>query len=112
MSRKLDEKTEYETPKDKIGHYDVLIDNDITRITFHRIESGENSGWHRHENNYVGYHFQSSEVKIDRTDGKEGTMFSQAGVATFYDVGDGFEHNVTVKSSSALMALEIEYKKP
>ena len=112
MSRKLDEKTEAEIPTDKLGHYEVLIDNATTRITFHRIEPGENSGWHRHEYNYVGYHFQSSEVVIDRTDGKEGTMRSQEGVATFYDVGDGFEHNVTVKGDSALVALEIEYKKP
>ncbi|MBT5571250.1 MAG: hypothetical protein HOJ90_08540 [Alphaproteobacteria bacterium] len=112
MSRKLDEKTESEIPTDKLGHYDVLIDNDTTRITFHRIEPGENSGWHRHEHDYVGYHFQSSEVEIDRTDGKDGTMRSQEGVATFYDVGDGFEHNVTVKGDSALVALEIEYKKP
>ena len=112
MSRKLDEKTEAEIPTDKLGHYEVLIDNATTRITFHRIEPGENSGWHRHEYNYVGYHFQSSEVEIDRTDGKEGTMRSQEGVATFYDVGDGFEHNVTVKGDSARVALEIEYKKP
>ena len=112
MSRKLDEKTEAEIPTDKLGHYEVLIDNATTRITFHRIEPGENSGCHRHEYNYVGYHFQSSEVEIDRTDGKEGTMRSQEGVATFYDVGDGFEHNVTVKGDSALVALEIEYKKP
>lgn len=112
MSEKIDEKTRSEIPADKVGHYDVLIDNETTRITFHRIEPGENSGWHRHEHNYVGYHFQSSEVEVDRTDGQEGVMRSQEGVATFYDVGDGFEHNVTVKGDSALVALEIEYKKP
>jgi len=112
MSEKLDEKTRIEIPADKVGHYDVLIDNETTRITFHRIEPGENSGWHRHEHNYVGYHFQSSEVEVDRTDGKDGVMRSQEGVATFYDVGEDFEHNVTVKGDSALVALEIEYKKP
>jgi len=112
MSEKLDEKTRIEIPADKVGHYDVLIDNETTRITLHRIEPGENSGWHRHEHNYVGYHFQSSEVEVDRTDGKDGVMRSQEGVATFYDVGEGFEHNVTVKGDSALVALEIEYKKP
>ena len=90
MSEKLDEKTRAEIPADKVGHYEVLIDNETTRITFHRIEPGENSGRHRHEHNYVGYHFQSSEVEMDRTDGKDGVMRSQEGVATFYNVGDGF----------------------
>ena len=40
-----------------------------------------------------------------------GAMASKKGAATFYDVGDGFEHNVTVVSESPLIALEIEYKK-
>ena len=39
-------------------------------------------------------------------------MLSKEGKATFYDVGAGFEHNVTVKGENALVALEIEYKKP
>lgn len=112
MSEKLDAKTKAEIPDDKLGHYEVLIDNETTRITFHRIEPGQHSGWHRHEHDYVGYHLQSSEVQVDRTDGKDGVMRSQEGVATFYDVGAGFEHNVTVKGDAALVALEIEYKKP
>ncbi len=112
MSTKMDERTRAEVPPDKQGLYEVLIDNETTRITFHRIEKGECSGWHRHEHNYVGYHFRDSEVQIERGDGDAPSqMASKTGVATFYEVGDGFEHNVTVLSDTPLIALEIEYKK-
>ncbi|MBS27549.1 MAG: hypothetical protein CL566_01290 [Alphaproteobacteria bacterium] len=112
MSTKMEERTRAEVPADKQGHYEVLVDNETTRITFHNIAKGECSGWHRHEHNYVGYHFGDSEVQIERGDGDApSTMASKTGVATFYDVGDGFEHNVTVLSDTPLIALEIEYKK-
>lgn len=109
MSRKLEERTRAEIPPEELGHYEVLIDNATTRITFHRIEPGQHSGWHRHEHDYVGYHLQDSEVHVDREDGKDVVMTSQAGVANYYE--GGFEHNVTVKGDNALVALEIEYKK-
>ena len=113
MSEKLEEKTRAEIPPDKQGHYEVLIDNETTRITFHHIEKGQSSGWHAHDLDYVGYHFGDSDVQIERGGGDApSTMASKKGAATFYDVGDGFEHNVTVVSESPLIALEIEYKKP
>ena len=113
MSRKLEEKACVGVAEDKLGHYEVLVDNDTTRITFHRIEKGECSGWHKHEHDYVGYHFGDSEVQIERGNGDApSSMASKTGVATYYKVGDGFEHNVTVLSDTPLIALEIEYKKP
>ncbi len=113
MSQKLEEKTRVEVPADKRGHYEVLIDNETTRITFHHIEKGQSSGWHNHDLDYVGYHFGDSEVKIERGDGDApSAMASKKGAATFYEVGGGFEHNVTVLSDNPLIALEIEYKKP
>lgn len=109
MSKKLEERTRAEIPPEKLGRYDVLIDNETTRITFHRIEPGQQSGWHHHKHDYVGYHFQDSEVEVSREDGKDVVMVSKEGAATFYE--GGFEHNVTVKGEAALVALEIEYKK-
>jgi mannose-6-phosphate isomerase-like protein (cupin superfamily) len=112
MSEKLEEKTRAKVSEDKLGRYEVLIDNETTRITFHHIDPGKQSGWHRHEDNYVGYHFGDSQVHVDLGNGEAGAMRSETGKATFYDVGDGFEHNVTVLGDSPLIALEIEYKKP
>lgn len=112
MSQKMEERTRAEVKPENMGHYEVLIDNETTRITFHHIEKGQSSGWHRHEHDYVGYHFGDSEVQIERGDGDAPSeMASKKGAATFYDVGGGFEHNVTVLSDTPLIALEIEYKK-
>ena len=58
----------------------------------------------------MGYHFQSSKVVVDLRGNKTGSISSQKGKATFYEVGDGFEHNVTVTGDRDLVALEIEYK--
>ncbi len=110
MSTKLQEETRAEMPDDKLGHNEVVLDNATTRITFHRIRPGEQSGWHRHELDYVGYHFNTSDLRVEYSDGRTGPMTSQAGVATFYEVGGGFEHNVTNVGDTDMVALEIEYK--
>ena len=39
-------------------------------------------------------------------------MISKEGVASFYEVGDGLEHNVTNVGTTDMIALEIEYKAP
>ena len=111
MSQKLAEKTAAEIPAEKLSHYEVLLDNDTTRITFHRIRPGEQSGWHLHDSNYVGYHIEAAELRYERGDGSVGELKSQAGKAFYYDVGDGFEHNVTNIGDTDMVALEIEYKK-
>jgi mannose-6-phosphate isomerase-like protein (cupin superfamily) len=111
MSQRPKEKTAAETPADKLSHYEVLLDNDTTRITFHRIRPGEQSGWHLHDTNYVGYHIETAKVRYERGDGTAGEMKSEPGRAFFYDVGDGFEHNVSNDGDTDFVALEIEYKK-
>ncbi len=110
MSQKLEEKTRIDVPADKLAHNEVILDNDTTRITFHRISPGEQSGWHRHGMDYVGYHLKASDLQVEFADGKTGSMISKEGVATFYEVGDGFEHNVTNAGDVDMVAIEIEYK--
>ena len=84
MSEKLEEKTRAEVPADKLGHYEVLIDNETTRITFHHIEKGQSSGWHSHDLDYVGYHFGDSDVQIERGGGDApSTMASKRGPRRF-----------------------------
>ncbi len=110
MSQHLREKTEAQIPAESQGHYEVLLDNDSTRITFHRIRPGEQSGWHIHDTNYVGYHIEAADLQYERADGSIGKISSEPGKAFFYDVGDGFEHNVTNIGDTDMVALEIEYK--
>ena len=111
MGKQLSKKNALKIESNKLSEPRVLIDNDTTRITFHRIKPGQPSGWHRHQYDYVGYHFQSSDVHVELGDGSTGSIKSDADKATFYKVGSGLEHNVTVVGDSDLVALEIEYKK-
>ena len=111
MSTKLAELTAATIEPNKLAHNEVILDNDTTRITFHRIRPGEQSGWHRHEHDYVGYHFASSDLSVQYGNGDTGKMISEEGVATFYQIGDGFEHNVTNVGDTDMVALEIEYKR-
>jgi mannose-6-phosphate isomerase-like protein (cupin superfamily) len=111
MSQQLKEKNVAEIPEDKLSHYEVLVDNETTKITFHRIQPGEQSGWHLHDKNYVGYHIEAAKLRYERGDGALGDMISEPGKATFYEVGGGFEHNVTNVGDTDMVALEIEYKK-
>ncbi len=110
MSQHLKEKTEAQIPVENRGHYEVLLDNETTRITFHRIRPGEQSGWHLHDKNYVGYHIEAAELQYERSDGSIGKINSEPGKAFYYDVGEGFEHNVTNIGETDMVALEIEYK--
>ncbi len=112
MSQHLKDRTVAEIPADKLSHYEVLLDNDTTKITFPRIRPGEQSGWHLHDANYVGYHIEAAKLKYERADGSVGEIQSETGRAVYYDVGDGFEHNVTNVGDTDMVALEIEYKKP
>ena len=111
MSNHLEEKNKIEISSDKLSHYEILLDNDTTRITFHRITPGQQSGWHVHDTNYVGYHIESAKLRYERSDGSIGEIKSEAGKSFFYEVGDGFEHNVTNIGDTDMVALEIEYKK-
>ena len=111
MSQQLKEKNAAEVPEDNLSHFEVLLDNDTTKITFHRIRPGEQSGWHLHDKNYVGYHIEAAKLRYERADGSVGEIQSEPGKSFFYDVGDGFEHNVTNVGDTDMVALEIEYKK-
>jgi mannose-6-phosphate isomerase-like protein (cupin superfamily) len=111
MSQQLKEKNAAEVPAETLSHYEVLLDNDTTKITFHRIRPGEQSGWHLHGVNYVGYHIEPAKLRYERSDGSTGEIQSETGKAFYYDVGDGFEHNVTNIGDTDMVALEIEYKK-
>jgi mannose-6-phosphate isomerase-like protein (cupin superfamily) len=112
MSAKLEDRTRLAVDPDKLAHNEVILDNETTRITFHRIRPGEQSGWHRHECNYVGYHFATSDLSVEYGSGGTGKMISKEGVASFYEVGEGMEHNVTNIGANDMVALEIEYKRP
>tara|TARA_B110000263_G_scaffold51329_1_gene42969 strand:- start:1377 stop:1709 length:333 start_codon:yes stop_codon:yes gene_type:complete len=90
---------------------EVLLENVSTRITYHHIKPGQETGWHRHSKNYVAYHLKSGELIHQDSNGSGGKIKSELGKANFYDVGKGFDHNAINVGDDDIIALEIEYKK-
>ena len=46
MATRLVSKPKVDENTSNFSDPEVLLDNDTTRITFHRIKPGQNSGWH------------------------------------------------------------------
>ena len=110
MSNKNLSLTEKNQTNAKQSHYEVILDNETTCITFHHIKPGECTGWHRHEKNYAAFHIQAGELIHEDANGAKGFIKSESGKANFYDVGQGFEHNAINVGKEDIIALEIEYK--
>ena len=110
MSKKPDF-NENSVLKTNLSSAEVLLENESTRITYHHIKPGQETGWHRHDKNYVAYHLKSGNLIHQDSDGSSGTIKSESGKASFYDVGNGFDHNAINVGEEDIIALEIEYKK-
>lgn len=107
MSKKLTPKND---PKVPMGHMSYVHDDDQTRVTYHVIRPGEQSGWHDHNLDYIGVHFAASKLFVQFGDGTTGTMPSKPG---HVNKGKrGTVHNVTNIGDTDMVAFEIEFKKP
>lgn len=106
MSKKLTPKND---PKVPMGHMSYVHDDDQTRVTYHVIRPGEQSGWHDHNLDYIGVHFAASKLFVQYGDGTTGTMPSKPG---HVNKGKrGTIHNVTNIGDTDMVAFEIEFKK-
>lgn len=86
----------------------VLIDNARTRVTEWRFaRRGDNTGWHRHEYDYIVVPIQDGVLKI--TDKNGDTMLSElkAGVPYFRDLG--VEHDVQSDNDFEFAFIEVEF---
>lgn len=107
MSNKLTPKND---PKVPMGHMSYVHDDDQTRVTYHVIRPGEQSGWHDHNLDYIGVHFAASKLFVQFGDGTTGTMPSKPG---HVNKGKrGTVHNVTNVGDTDMVAFEIEFKNP
>ena len=79
---------------------DVQEDNDTTRVTHWSFAPGAETGFHRHEYDYVVVPLTSGALNIVDKDGTESTAQLAAGV----------EHNVINASGGAFAFVEIEFK--
>ena len=86
----------------------VFIDNERTKVTEWRFAPGAETGWHRHEMDYVVVPMLDGQLQIDVGEGEEVMADLQKGVPYFRNIG--VEHNVINANDYEYVFVEVEYK--
>ena len=86
----------------------VQIDNERTRVTEWRFAPGAETGWHRHEMDYVVVPQTTGKLRIEGPDGAESISELTAGLS--YYRGLGVEHNVINANDFEFVFVEVEFK--
>lgn len=86
----------------------VFIDNDKVRVTEWRFAPGDNTGWHRHEMDYVVVPLMDGKVKLKLPGGEEAVAEMKKGVPYFREVG--VEHDVINANDGEYAFIEVELK--
>lgn len=85
----------------------LLIENDRTRVTEWRFaERGDNTGWHRHEYDYIVIPMQDGTLEILGSDGTVTRSELMKGVPYFRNAG--VEHDVLNGNSYTFSFVEVE----
>lgn len=84
----------------------VKIENDRLRVTEWRFGPGEETGWHRHEFDYVVVPMSTGRLEIVAPDGSVSRPELKAGEPYFRRAG--VEHNVINDSGGDFSFIEIE----
>jgi len=86
----------------------VLIENERTRVTEWRFrERGQNTGWHRHEFDYVVVPLFDGALSIELPDGSVVEAPMTNGVPYFRETG--VEHDVSSANDFECAFVEIEF---
>lgn len=89
----------------------VMIDNDRVRVTEWRFaKPGDNTGWHRHEYDYVVVPLFDGVLEIDLGNGERVTAPMQNGVPYFRELG--VEHDVINGNDFECAFVEVELLEP
>ena len=86
----------------------VLIENERTRVTEWRFAGrGDNTGWHRHEHDYIVVPIQDGILEISDADGNITKSPLKTGVPYFRNLG--VEHDVINGNDGEFAFVEIEF---
>ena len=84
----------------------VRIDDDRVKATEWAFKPGAETGWHRHEHDYVVVPLVSGRLLIEMPDGSSSTAELTEGIPYARKVG--VEHNVVNDGDSEMRFLEVE----
>jgi quercetin dioxygenase-like cupin family protein len=85
----------------------VQIDNDHVRVTQWLFPPGAETGWHRHEMNYVVVPMTTGPLLLETATGETNSKLVTG--ASYYRDG-GAEHNVVNPGETDFIFIEIEFK--
>jgi quercetin dioxygenase-like cupin family protein len=88
---------------------EVLIDDEKTCITRWRFAPGAQTGWHRHEWDYVTIHGSGGRLQLENAAGDIMNIDYVEGSHRAFDAP--VTHNAKNVSDVEVVALEIEYKR-
>ena len=86
----------------------VQVDNERVRVTEWGFVPGAETGYHRHEYDYIVVPLMTGRLKLIGPDGSE--SFSELSAGESYFRQAGVEHNVINATDSAFAFVEIELK--
>ena len=89
----------------------LFIDNPRTRVTEWRFKKrGDDTGWHKHDYDYVVVPLFDGFLEIDTGDGEITRAPMQNGIPYFREAG--VEHNVMNGNDFECAFIEVEFMKP
>lgn len=109
MSTKLQEKTHELAGERQIAKHKVLLEDDRMIVTHWVFKPGEQTGWHRHELDYMPIQMSEGRLRFEFPDGS--TKDVDYVPRTSSIVKAPLEHNAINVSDVEMVALEIEFKR-
>jgi len=92
------------------AHPTMLVDDAQVRVTRWHFEPGAETGWHRHEMDYVVVALTDLTMTLEEPGNSVRTAVVPAGEAYRRDVG--IEHNVINGGDRPMVFIETELKQP
>jgi quercetin dioxygenase-like cupin family protein len=86
----------------------TLIDDERVRVTRFDFAPGQETGWHRHEYDYVITALTDCHMALEHPDGTKTSAEIPAG--TVYRRDEGVEHNVINAGDEPMSFVELELK--
>jgi quercetin dioxygenase-like cupin family protein len=86
----------------------IQADTPRTRVTEWRFPPGANTGWHRHEMDYVVVPMTTGKLKLIDGDGQETIAELTKGQSYFREAG--VEHDVVNVNDYEFVFVEVEFK--
>ena len=107
MSEHLEKKSAAELPETTLAKHSLMLDDDKTRITQWVFAPGDQTGWHRHEYDYVVVPMTTGQLLLKEP---EGERYAELTAGISYGREVGVEHNVINANEFEFVFIEVEIK--